>query len=144
MGEKGMRMRRYLALVLTGSLFLFFPGHVLARLQKDDASTVEKIKTKITRLGVGEKARAQIKLRNGQKIKGYVSNASEDNFSLTDRKSGQTTTIAYADVVDVKKPGMTKRTKIIIGVTIGVVATAAILAWAVTHSFPNFTLSNTR
>jgi len=130
--------------VLTGSLFLFFPGHVLARLQKDDASTVEKIKTKITRLGVGEKARAQIKLRNGQKIKGYVSNASEDNFSLTDRKSGQTTTIAYADVVDVKKPGMTKRTKIIIGVTIGVVATAAILAWAVTHSFPNFTLSNTR
>jgi len=123
---------------------LFFPGHVLARLQKDDASTVEKIKTKITRLGVGEKARAQIKLRNGQKIKGYVSNASEDNFSLTDRKSGQTTTIAYADVVDVKKPGMTKRTKIIIGVTIGVVATAAILAWAVTHSFPNFTLSNTR
>jgi len=123
---------------------LFFPGHVLARLQKDDASTVEKIKTKITRLGVGEKARAQIKLRNGQKIKGYVSNASEDNFSLTDRKSGQTATIAYADVVDVKKPGMTKRTKIIIGVTIGVVATAAILAWAVTHSFPNFTLSNTR
>ena len=139
-----MRMRRYLALVLTGSLLLFFPGHVLARLQKDDALTVEKIKTKITRLGVGEKARAQIKLRNGQKIKGYVSNASEDNFSLTDRKSGQTTTIAYADVVDVKKPGMTKRTKIIIGVTIGVVATAAILAWAVTHSFPNFTLSNTR
>jgi len=139
-----MRMRRYLALVLTGSLFLFFPGHVLARLQKDDALTVEKIKTKITRLGVGEKARAQIKLRNGQKIKGYVNNASEDNFSLTDRKSGQTTTIAYADVVDVKKPGMTKRTKIIIGVTIGVVATAAILAWAVTHSFPNFTLSNTR
>ena len=142
--EKGMRMRRYLVLALTGSLFLFFPGHVFARLQKDDASTVEKIKTKITRLGVGEKARAQIKLRNGQKIKGYVSNASEDNFSLTDRKSGQTTTIAYADVVDVKKPGMTKRTKIIIGVTIGVVATAAILAWAVTHSFPNFTLSNTR
>jgi len=137
-------MRRYLALVLTGSLFLFFPGHVLARLQKDDASTVEKIKTKITRLGVGEKSRAQIKLRNGQKIKGYVSNASEDNFSLTDRKSGQTNTIAYADVVDVKKPGMTKRTKIIIGVTIGVVATAAILAWAVTHSFPNFTLSNIR
>jgi xanthine/uracil permease len=136
--------RRYLALVLTGSLFLFFPGHVLAHPQKDDASTVEKIKTKIARLGVGEKARAQIKLRNGQKIKGYVSKAGDNDFSLTDRKSAQVTTIAYADVASVTKPGMSKRTKIIIGVTIGVVATAAILAWEVTHNFPNFTLSNTR
>ena len=137
-------MKRHLALVLIGSLFLFFPGHLLARSRKDDALSVEKIKTKITRLGVGEKARAQIKLRNGQKIKGFVSNAGDDNFNFTDRKSGQTTTIAYADVVDVQKPGMSKRTKIFIGVAIGVVATAAILAWAVTHSFPNFTLSNTR
>ena len=139
-----MRMRGYLALVLTGSLFLFFPGHVLAHPQKDDGPTVDKIKTKITKLGVGEKARAQIKLRNGQKIKGNVSIAGENNFSFTDRKSGQTTTIAYADVASVTKPGMSKRTKIIIGVTIGVVATAAILAWAVTHNFPNFTLSNTK
>lgn len=137
-------MKRHLALVLIGSLFLFFPGHLLARSRKDDALSVEKIKTKITRLGVGEKARAQIKLRSGQKIKGFVSNAGDDSFNFTDRKSGQTTTIAYADVVDVQKPGMSKRTKIIIGVAIGVVATAAILAWAVTHSFPNFTLSNTR
>ena len=137
-------MRKYLALGLTGSFFLFFPGQVLARPQKDDATTVEKIKTKITRLGVGEKSRAQIKLRNGQRFKGYVSSASEDNFSFTDRKSGQTTTIAYADVASVTKPGMSKRTKIIIGVSIGVVATAAILAWVVTHSFPNFTLSNTK
>ena len=96
------------------------------------------IKTKITKLGIGEKARAQIKLRNGQKIKGYVSNAGEKDFALTDGKSGQTTTIAYTDVVEVKKPGMTKRTKILIGVGIGVVATAAILAWAVTHSLSNF------
>ncbi|HEY8205603.1 MAG TPA: hypothetical protein VIF81_12800 [Pyrinomonadaceae bacterium] len=137
-------MKRHLALVLIGSLFLFFPGHLAARTKKDNALTVEKIKTKITRLGVGEKARAQIKLRNGQKIKGFVSNAGDDNFNCTDRKSGQTTTIAYADVVDVQKPGMSKRTKIIIGVAIGVVATAAILAWAVTHSLGNFTLSNAR
>ena len=131
-------MKRHLTLVLIGALFLLFPGHLPARSQKDDALSVEKIKTKITRLGIGEKARAEIKLRNGQKIKGYVSNAGEKDFALTDSKSGQTTTIAYADVVEVKKPGMSKRTKILIGVGIGVVATAAILAWAVTHSFGDF------
>lgn len=137
-------MKRHLVLVLIGSLLLLFPGHLPARSQKDDALTVERMKTKIARLGVGEKARAQIKLRNGQKVKGYVSKAGDDSFSLTDRKSGQSTTIAYADVVEVKKPGMSQRTKVLIGVGIGVVATAAILAWAVTHSFPNFTLSNAR
>lgn len=131
-------MKKYLALVIVGSLFLFFPGHMLARSQKDDALAVDKIKTKITRLGIGEKARAQIKLRNGQRIKGYVSNVGEKDFALTDGKSGQTTTISYADVVEVKKPGMSKRTKILLGVGLGVVATAAILAWAVTHSLSNF------
>jgi len=133
-------MKKHLTIILIGSLvFLASGGQTLARSSgKDRIPTVEAIKTKITKLGIGEKARAQIKLRNGQKIKGYVSNAGEKDFALTDSKSGQTTTIAYADVVEVKKPGMSKRTKILIGVGIGVVATAAILAWAVTHSLSNF------
>jgi hypothetical protein len=134
-------MKKQFVLVLIGSLFLMVPGHVLARSQKDDVLAVEKTKAKVTKLGVGEKARAQIKLRNGQKIKGYVSSAGQDDFAFTDRKAGQTTTIAYADVVEVKKPGMSKRTKIAIGIGIGVVATAAILAWAVMHSLDNFNLS---
>ena len=132
-------MKNHLTIILIGSLvFLASGGQTLARSSgKDKVLTVEAIKTKITKLGIGEKARAQIKLRNGQKIKGYVSNAGERDFALTDGKSGQTTTIAYADVVEVKKPGMSKRSKILIGVGIGIVATAAILAWAVTHSLSN-------
>lgn len=134
-------MKKHLLLAVIGSLLLMFPGHVLARSQKDDAQAVEKIKVKVAKLGVGEKARAQIKLRNGQKIKGYVSSAGQDDFAFTDRKSGQSTTIAYADVTKVTKPGMSKRTKIAIVVGIGVVATVAILAWAVAHSLGNFSLS---
>lgn len=134
-------MKKHLALAVIGSLFLLFPAHLAARSGQTDLSPVEKIKTKITKLGVGEKARAQIKLRDGQKIKGYVSSAAEDNFAFTDRQSGKTTTIAYADVVDVKKPGMSKRTKLLIGFGVGVVATAAILAWAVTHSLGDLNLN---
>jgi hypothetical protein len=131
-------MKKNLALMIIASLFLMFPGIVQARSQKKDVSPVEKIKTKIIRLGVGEKARAHIKLRNGQKLKGYISNAGENDFALTDNKTARTTTIAYSDVAVVSKPGMSKRTKIIIGVTIGVVAAAAILAWAVLHSLNDF------
>ena len=132
-------MKKHMAIILIGLLvFLASGGQTLARSSgRDKVPTIEEIKAKIAKLGIGEKARAQIKLRNGEKIKGYVSNAGEKDFALTDGKSGQTTTIAYADVVEVKKPGMSKRTKILLGVGIGVVATAAILAWAVTRSLNN-------
>ena len=104
---------------------------------KRQASPAEKIKAKIARLGVGKKARAQIKLQTGEKIKGYVRSAGENDFVLTDKKSGKTTTIAYSDVDEVKKPGLSQGTKIALIVVIAVVATAAILAILVVHSLNN-------
>jgi len=104
-------------------------GQALARsFGQDEAKAVEKIKSKIAKLGVGEKARAQIKLRNGQKIKGYVSNAGSDDFAFTERDSGKTATVAYADVVEVKKAGgLSKGAKIAIvagisAVVVGLIA----------------------
>ena len=115
-------MKRHLAIVLMGLLiFLTSGGYALAQSNgQDEAKFIEKIKTKITRLGVGEKARAQIKLRNGQKLKGYVSSAGDNEFSFTERNSGKTSTVIYADVREVKRPGgLSKGTKIAIVAGIG-------------------------
>ena len=109
---------------------------------KDAVPQVEKIKAKIAKLGTGEKAKARIKLRSGEKLKGYISSAGENDFAITDKKSGQTETVLYADVIEARKPGLSKGTKIAIVVVIGVVATAAILALVIANTFPNFTLSN--
>ena len=120
--------KKYLSLILIGVLLsLVAGGQALARVPgMDETQSVEKIKAKIAKLGVGEKARAEIKLRNGKTIKGYVSGAGTDDFQITDRKTGQSTTIRYADVVEVKKPGMSKLTKIVIVAGIGVVVVALI------------------
>src|SRR6266849_767980 len=101
-------MRKQMAIILIGLLVLLVPsGRTLARSSGNNKTTaVDKIKTKIAKLGLGEKARAQIKLRNGQKVKGYVSSTSQENFTFTERDSGRTTTISYSDVVEVKKPGL--------------------------------------
>ncbi len=96
-----------------------------------------KIKMKVAKMGTGEKAKAKVKLRSGEKLKGYISSAGENDFVLTDKKSGKATTIAYADVDEVKKPGLSQTTKITLIVLVAVVATAAILAIAVVHSLNN-------
>ena len=138
-------MRKLLSMVLIGSLvFLACGGQALAQTSgKDDAKALDKIKAKIAKLGVGEKARAQIKLRNGQKIKGYVSSDGPNDFAFTERKSGTTTTVAYADVVEVKKPGLSTGAKIAIGVGIGV-GVLAIFAAVVVHSLNNLDIDGIR
>lgn len=135
-------MRKHLSIILIGLLaFLTTGGQAHGRALKEQVPPVEKIKAKIAKLGTGEKAKAQIKLRSGEKIKGYVGRAGENDFTMTEKKTGQTKTVAYADVVEVKKPGLAKGTKIALVVGIGVVATAAILAIAITHSLGNFNLN---
>lgn len=103
---------------------------------KPQPSPAERAKTKVAKLGTGEKARAEIKLRTGEKLKGYISSAGENDFTITDKKTGHAKSLAYVDVDKVNKPGLSRRTKIII-VVAAVLGTAAILAISVVHSLNN-------
>ena len=137
-------MKKHLSIILIVSLISLATGiQAFARGSgKDAVPQVEKIKAKIAKLGTGEKAKVRIKLRSGERLKGYISSAGENDFAITDKKSGQTKTVLYSDVIEARKPGLSKGTKIAIVVVIGVVATAAILALVIANTFPNFTLSN--
>jgi len=134
-------MKKHLTILLIGSLvFLASGGQTLARNSgKDKVPTVEDIKAKIAKLGTGKKAKAQIKLRTGEKIKGFVSSAGDDSFAFTERDSKQTKTIAYADVVEVKKSGgLSTGAKIAIGLGIGIAVLAIVVIHAKNHLFDNF------
>ena len=96
--------------------------------------TTDKIKANVTKRGTGEKARVNVKMLNGTKMKGFISQAGEDSFTLTDSKTKQTSTLAYSDVAQVKKQGLSTGAKILIGVGVGVAVTAVVLAVA----FRNF------
>ncbi len=139
-------MRNLMAIILISLLVLLVPsGRTLARTSGNDKTmAVDKVKAKIASLGVGEKAHAQIKLRNGQKVKGYVSGTSQENFTFTERDSGRTTTIAYRDVIEVKKRGLSKGAKIGIGAGIGVAVLALVFIHVRNHLFDGFRLGNQR
>ena len=89
--------------------------------------TTDKIKANVTKRGTGEKARVNVKMLNGTKMKGFISQAGEDSFTLTDSKTKQTSTLAYSDVAQVKGTGLSTGAKILIGVGVGAAVTAVVL-----------------
>ena len=96
-------LKRHLSWLILGLLLLGPASRLVAADQKRDkeATTVESVKAQVAKLGLGEKARATITLKDGTKNKGYVARAGEEDFVMRDRKTDNATTIRYADVVKV-------------------------------------------
>lgn len=106
----------------------------LAAQQAEPGMTVEQVKIKIAKLGVGDKAKATIKLKDGTKTKGYIAQAGDDDFVLRDRKTNAPTTIRYADVARVESNrGHSTARNIAIGVGVGVGGLLAIIAITLAH-----------
>ena len=92
----------------------------------------EQVKIKIAKLGVGAKAKATIRLKDGSKRKGYIAQAGEDDFVIRDRKTDAPTTIRYSDVAKVEENrGHSTARNIAIGVGIGVGALLAAIFIAI-------------
>ena len=90
--------------------------------------TVEAIKSRVARLGLGAKAKATARLKNGTKVKGYIAQAGEEDFVVRDRKTDAPTTIRYADVLKVEdNKGHSTARNIAIGVAVGVGAVLAVI-----------------
>jgi hypothetical protein len=97
----------------------------------------EKIKMEIQRRGTGEKSRVKVRLRDKTEVKGYISQIDATSFQVTDEKTGKAMTLAYNEVEKVSGRGMSRNTKIVIFVGVGVAAAGIILgvlAAALNHS----------
>lgn len=115
----------FVAVVL---LFSAVPQSAVARQSGSQAPTVETVKSKIARIGVGAKAKATIRLKNGTKVKGYVAQTGDDDFVMRDRKTDAPTTILYTDVLKVEdNKGHSTARNIAIGVAVGVGAVLAVI-----------------
>jgi hypothetical protein len=126
-------LKTYLSFLVAGLLFLSAVSQSAAA-QQDKQPPTEQIKIKIAKLGIGEKAKAAITMKDGTKTKGYVSRAGDDDFVMRDRKTDAATTIRYADVLKAESNrGHSTARNIAIGVGIGVGAFLAAIAIIITH-----------
>ena len=94
-------MLRKLVTVLLVALMMNLAGARLAYAESKEekqARFVEKVKANVLKLGTGESARVKVKLRDQTKLEGYISDADPETFTVTNRKTGIATTVAYPQV----------------------------------------------
>src|SRR5262249_19701151 len=121
--EKAM-FKKSLSLALVGALIFTMVGAapIWAKSKAEkDTERATKVKAGVTKLGVGKETRIAVKLRDKTRVSGYISQAYEDSFVITDIKTGATTEVAYRDVTQVKGQNLST------GVTIAIVVGVALL-----------------
>ncbi len=126
-------IKKCLSLVFIG-LMLYGVNLQIISAQSNTDNALEKIKTDVSKRGTGEKSKVVVKLKNGTKLKGYISQTGEDSFDLTNSKTKQTTAVAYRDVAQVKKQGLSKGAKIAIGVGIGAAVAVVVIGAMVANA----------
>ena len=68
-----------------------------------DTRLLAKVKANVAALGSGSEAKVKVKLRDGKKLKGYISYVGEEKFAITDSEPDDTKIIAYDDVAEIKR-----------------------------------------
>jgi hypothetical protein len=127
-------LKRMLAIMLTGMMLTVAVGfrHVNAQSLQDagqNDSRTARVRMDVFKLGVGKKAQVDVKLRDNSKVKGYISEATDDAFTVVNSTNGSNQRIAYAGVANVKKSGggFSARSWIILGA----VAAGAVATWLI-------------
>jgi sRNA-binding regulator protein Hfq len=114
---------RHLPLLIAAALLSHVcaaPSFAAPPQQRAEAQHAARVKADVARRGTGEKSRVTVKLRDGARLKGHVSQAGEDSFVVTDSETGRASTVAYRDVAQVKgRGGLSTAAKVGIGVGVG-------------------------
>lgn len=92
------------------------------------AEKTSKIKAGIAKLGTGEAARVELRLTDNSKLKGYIREATDENFVVVDA-NGNAKAVGYPQVKSVKGNNLAKGVKIalFLGFLVGVVLVLPIL-----------------
>ena len=100
-----------------------------AQAQTGRDADAARARVKVEKLGVGPDARVEVKFVDGTTLRGFVSAKEQDSFTLTDRKTGASSVVRYAEVSEVKKSGggVSTRSWIIIGSAVA----GAVVTWMI-------------
>jgi len=132
----------YKAIAL-GLVAVFLSGSIAAQDQPQSASqTVANMQQVLNKAREKDKAVKVIlnkKIENQTKVSGKVSEISDSGFVVTNEKTGTTKRLAYEDVRQIKRKGLSKAAKILIvsGVVVGTVVGVGVALACHSDAGPN-------
>ncbi len=119
-------IKKYLSFAVICLLLITANASLVSAQTDKDAALAAKIKANVAERGTGENKRVEVKKKDGTKLKGYISQADEDSFTLIDSTTKQSVEIAYGDVTKVENR-KSKGDKIALGIIIGAAAVGGII-----------------
>ena len=128
-------LKKSLSLLLVGLLILIASPIASAGTRAEkQAQKIEKVRAAILSLGVGPEARIKVKLRDKTKLEGYIKEAGDDHFVITDARTGTDTSVAYPQVKTAQGQNLSKGAKIAIGVGVAA-AVVIVILFILYHGF---------
>ncbi len=116
-------LKQILSLMLIGFLIsVVAMKPAIASAKVEDQAFANRVKQAVSSLGTGETVRVKIKLQNDTKIKGYISEIAENDFTVVTSKDKVGTKVPYPQVKQIKRNNLSG-----LGIA-GIVAGGVILA----------------
>src|SRR6266550_1609050 len=94
--------------------------------QTSDSKNAAKVEAEVQKRGIGKQSRLKVTLRDQTEVKGYASQIGDASFQIANPKTQDVTTIAYADVKKVRRPGLSRSVGIAIGIGVALLIVLAI------------------
>ena len=112
--------KKFLTLLLVGLLFnTTAVSFVYADTKSDkEARFAEKVKKGIAKLGTGESALVEVKLRDNTKVRGYIKEANDTSFTIVNRATNTETVVTYPNTKQVRGNNLSTGAKVAIGLAI--------------------------
>lgn len=124
-------LKQTITLLLINTLLLALTPAAFAGTNKEAKRTAQ-VKAGLAKLGTGQAAQVELKLRDQRKLTGFIASLDAETFTLTEAASRSDLHLRYEEVTQVKGHSLSTGKKIAIGVGVGVlllVAFIAIQAW---------------
>lgn len=122
--------KKYLTLIIAVLVINLSLGTSVFANTKEGKQTkfAGKVKANVARLGTGKDAQVSVKLKDGTRLKGYISEIADDYFSVTNPETGTATTVNYRNAKQIK--GNNLSTGVQVALVIGL-ATALIAIFVI-------------
>ncbi|HWR34955.1 MAG TPA: hypothetical protein VN622_03675 [Clostridia bacterium] len=114
-------------------LYICLAPAAFAVMKVTEPTRAQQVRAGLLRIGTGDETRVAVRLQSGTRIKGFISAADDETFTISDAKTGLRRNVKYSDVAQIRAQNLTGGQKFAIGTAI-LVALILALGWAVGHS----------